>query len=262
MTEGFELEAAIEACYAAFRHCEAPHAPLDACTHCCMDPALEVQMRRLPLREITTQHFYGYNDAAKSAVQPTEELRYLIPRLLELVARGEEVHHSVELYLDRLGRREPGAFSSAEWASIQTLCEKLFAQRLTFYPWARPDQALMSSQFDLLLMFDIGGVDIAPMLAHWLATDTPESTLNYVASSFWNCWYYGSADVSNAFAGDRPDYRARVWAWLDDAGHRAVWAQRILQLELDSVPGFAQWQCGCRFTARELVEQTFDALTA
>lgn len=262
MTEVLELEAAIEACYAALRHCDAPHGPLDACTYCCMDPALEGQMRRLPLRQLTTQHFYGYNDAAKSAVQPTQELRYLIPRLLELVARGEEVHHSVELYLDRLGRRESDAFSATEWASIQTLCEKLFAQRLTFYPWARPDQALLSSQFDLLLMFDIGGVDIAQMLARWLATDTPESTLNYVASSFWNCWYHGGGEVRNAFADDRPEYRARLWAWLDDADHRAVWAQRILQLELDSVPGFAQWQCGCRFTARELVEQTFDALTA
>lgn len=84
-----ELEADIEACYRTFNKYTLPSTLLDVCTHCCMDEKLEAEMHRLPLRQIGRRHMYAYNDSAKSEVQPTPELRYLISRLLELVARGE-----------------------------------------------------------------------------------------------------------------------------------------------------------------------------
>ena len=255
-----ELEAAIEACYRTFQKCTLPGTLLDVCTHCCMDAQLEAEMHRLPLRQISQRHMYEYNGSAKSEVQPTPELRYLIPRLLELVARGEEVHHSTELYLDRLGRREADAFSPAEWQTIQHLCECLFAHRLSLYPWQKPAERWQDPLFDLLLMFAIGGVDIAPMLAQWRDADAPQSTLHYVESSYWNYWYYGGGRVNNAFADDRYAFQATMCAWLDSAENRAVFVQRILALDLDALPGFNSWCCGNRFTARELVEYTFDAL--
>lgn len=59
------------------------------------------------LRQLTTRHFYAYGDTAKSLVQPSSELRYLLPRLLELLAEGAELRHSTELILDRLGNCPP-----------------------------------------------------------------------------------------------------------------------------------------------------------
>jgi hypothetical protein len=255
-----ELEAAIEACYDTLRHCTLPAATLDVCLHCCMAPELEAEMHQLPLRQIGRAHIYAYNDTAKSEVQPTPELRYLIPRLLELVAGGEEVHHSTELYLDRLGRRQAGAFSATEWQAIECVCQGIFAHRLSLFPWQRNELRCGDQTFDLLLMFDIGGVDIQPMLQAWLATDTPQATLNFVESGYWDYWFEHDGDVGNPFASDRPAYRAQIRTWLESADTRATLAQRILALDLDALPGFSRWDCGCRLTARELVQNTFDAL--
>ena len=255
-----ELEAAIAACYRAFQKCTLPVYLLDVCTHCCMDPRLEAEMHRLPLRQIGQRHMYAYNDSAKSEVQPTPELRYLIPRLLELVARGEEVHHSTELYLDRLGRREVDAFSASEWQSIERVCQGIFTHRLSLAPWERNETGCPDPLFDLLLMFSIGGVDILPMLKVWASDASPQATLNYVESSYWNYWYHGGGRVSNAFGEDRGDFQALMRAWLERIETKATFAERILALDLDALPGFNSWDCGCRFTARELVEHTFDAV--
>ncbi|WP_123812215.1 hypothetical protein [Ottowia oryzae] len=257
-----ELEAAIEACYRTFNKCTLPSTLLDVCTHCCMDEKLEAEMHRLPLRQIGRRHMYAYNDSAKSEVQPTPELRYLIPRLLELVARGEPVHHSTELYLDRLGRRKADAFSLQEWASIERACQGIFTHRLTLYPWQRAEGRSLPSLFDLLLMFAMGGVDIAPMLARWHGADTPQGTLNYVASSYWDYWCHGGGAVRNAFGEDRGDFQTLMCAWLESAETKATFAQRILALDLDALPGFNSWNCGCRFTPRQLVENTFDAVAS
>src|SRR5258706_349774 len=92
--------AASQAPYQSFAGYRSPSVALDACVTCCMDADLEREMRRLPLRSLTEHHFYQYNDAAKSVVQPADEIKYLAPRMLELLAQGARLHHSTELYLD------------------------------------------------------------------------------------------------------------------------------------------------------------------
>ena len=257
-----ELEADIEACYRTFNKYTLPSTLLDVCTHCCMDEKLEAEMHRLPLRQIGRRHMYAYNDSAKSEVQPTPELRYLISRLLELVARGEEVHHSTELYLDRLGRRKADAFSLQEWASIERVCQGIFTHRLSLAPWERNETGCPDPLFDLLLMFSIGGVDVLPMLKAWACDASPQATLNFVESSYWDYWFEYSGEVGNPFASDRPAYRAQLRDWLESAETKATFAQRILALDLDALPGFNSWNCGCRFTPRQLVENTFDAVAS
>ena len=64
---------------------------------------------------------------------------------------------------------------------------------------------------------------------------------------------------------------------LDDLRHPAViallqehldWMRRtsppesVHALDLDALPGFNSWNCGCRFTPRQLVENTFDAVAS
>lgn len=113
------LQAALASTYECFGRYRLPGGLLDVCTACCMDAALEREMHKLPLRALSERHFYQYNDSAKSDVQPADEILYLLPRMLELLAQGAQLHHSTELYLDRVGRCEPGAFSSRERQVLQ-----------------------------------------------------------------------------------------------------------------------------------------------
>ncbi len=92
---GEPLRSAVADAYQALRHHKPPTQCLDVCLNCCMSPAVEREMRRLPLSELRGQHFYSYNTSAKSEIQPVEEILYLLPRMLELIADGEEVHHSI-----------------------------------------------------------------------------------------------------------------------------------------------------------------------
>ncbi|MBS9778182.1 MAG: hypothetical protein KGV50_05395 [Gammaproteobacteria bacterium] len=58
---------------------------LDVCTACCVDSKIEEEMRTLPLRDLTAQHYCQYNESAKGDKQPVDKFKYLLPRMLELI---------------------------------------------------------------------------------------------------------------------------------------------------------------------------------
>lgn len=85
------LQSAVRRAYDVFGAYVAPNQPLNVCTFCCMDEELEREMRAVPLRKLKRQHFYEYGTGAKSVDgQSADEVKYLLPRLLELLAAGEE----------------------------------------------------------------------------------------------------------------------------------------------------------------------------
>src|SRR5476651_2034056 len=112
------LSAAVAEAYRAFARHVAPAFPLDVCLACCCPVDVEQQLRQWPLARLTTGHFYEYNCSAKSEVQPAPEIGHLLPRMLELLAEGGEIHHSVELALDRLGRCPPQSWNESERAAL------------------------------------------------------------------------------------------------------------------------------------------------
>jgi hypothetical protein len=57
-----------------------------------MDAALEREMHMLPLRALSERHFYEYNNSVKSDVQPEDEILYFLPRMLELLTQGAQLH--------------------------------------------------------------------------------------------------------------------------------------------------------------------------
>lgn len=223
------LAAASQALYQSFAGYRSPSVALDACVTCCMDADLEREMRRLPLRSLTEHHFYQYNDAAKSVVQPADEIKYLAPRMLELLAQGARLHHSTELYLDRLGRCEPGSFSSQESAALQAFARAFFA--LGLEQWAEPDTSVFQGEeaFSFLLMWDYAGVPLQPLLDHWLTCDSESATLHFVDACFYE-FIWGGNCISNAFASDRNGYRATMEQWLSQTGNKKHWAEKLLQL--------------------------------
>lgn len=220
------LRAVVADAYRVFGRYKAPVFPLDACTPCCMSEELEQEMRQLPLARLGRAHFYEYNTSAKGLVQPVEEVRYLLPRLLDLMAQGVEVHHSIELSLDRLGRCAPGSFSAAEKIVLDRFARAYFQALLH---GVRLSGAWGSEALSVLLMFHIGGLATAPLLDLWLECDDPESTAQFVEEAY--CWFWEKGDYSNAFADDRPAFRQELREWILSPACAQRFVQKLLAPE-------------------------------
>ena len=111
-----DLQAAVIGCYRAFAKYKKPVRPLDVCLRCCVSEQIDKQLCEWPLKRLPAGHFYEYNGSAKSEIQEPGEVGYFLPRMLELLSEGHEIHHSIELSLDRLGRC-PAGCRRTPWAS-------------------------------------------------------------------------------------------------------------------------------------------------
>jgi hypothetical protein len=245
------MKAVIEDAYKVFGRYRTPSAPLDACTHCCMSAELERQMRELSLRKLTPLHFYEYNSAAKSEVQPAQEVLYFLPRMLELIAQGEEVHHSLELYLDRVGRCPPGSLEVTERAVLNRFALAYFANHL-----AVTRAQLLEDPLAVLLMFHIGGLDVQPLLDYWLRCEDPQSTVQYVDASYWHFWE--GRKVSNAFAEGRTQFQKQVSDWMLEPANRMNFVDKLVRPEFQKLIEL-QSDSG-RMPFKFLVDAVFDNL--
>ena len=253
-----ELDAAVQNLYVVFGGYPAPAFPLDVCLSCCVERQIERELRELPLRSLTARHFYQYNGSAKGAVQPVGEVKYLLPRLMELLAKGEHLHHSIELYLDRLGRCDPSALETGEREAIQRFALVHFRAGLDQWPIDSSSLFMGENAFSILLMWDIGGVDVSPLLAHWLSCDSETATLHYIDASYWDFWESGGA-FANAFSGERGSLKDRLRNWITAPGNRKVFAQRILALVEKSLPNDGPPASRCA-DLRQRAGEVFDAI--
>ena len=252
------LRTVVDAACATFKHHEPPKGTLDVCLGCCMDEELEREMRRMPLRQVTTRHFYEYNSSAKSREQPPEELLYFLPRMLELLALGEGLHHSTELYLDRLGNCPADALTPKERAAVDAFALAFFREGLG-HTGREPSPFDGSNAFDILLMFHKGSVDVQPLLAHWLNDERPSAVQHYAEASYWDFW--GKHEIQNAFAEDQPVFCETMKTWLLDAGDRQRFAQKILALDISTMGPPAHCTCGNCMGPRQILEAVFDLVS-
>lgn len=262
-TEQLELSTAmrdaVDELYRVFDSHSAPKHPLDVCTHCCMDAELEVEMRHLPLRQLTATHFYKYNASAKSAEQPADEIKYVLPRLLELLALGAELHHSTALQLQRLGNCAAENFSTKEREALDAYALCYFGEFLSQHDWQGVSNHSRDEVFDVLLMFDCGGVALQPLLEFWLKDGSTSATLHYISAGFYDFWK--DQCVHNAFATDRARFQEVLKTWLTDESHRRTFANRISKLDMNAIDQSAICYYGSRITPKEMAETVFDLIT-
>ena len=210
-----------------FRRYPTPPFPLGVCLACCVSPKIEKQLREWKPSMLTPYHLYEYNTSAKPLRQSVPELGHFLPRMFELMVAGHDIHHSTELFLVRLGNCPADTWRADERAAIDRFAIALFEVALrgatlpnAAHPW--PEDPLST-----LLMFDIGGVAIEPLLAAWLRCEHPMSTIQYVESTYWHFWE--DEMYSGAFAADRPAFRALLRDWLLDPESRRAFATKLLR---------------------------------
>lgn len=259
------LEAATQAVYCTFSAYRAPAiGALDVCTACCMDADLALQMSRLPLHQLTEKHFYQYNVSAKSQVQPADEIKYLAPRLLELLTEGARLHHSTELYLDRLGKCEPGSFSATEQSALQGFALAHFAQGLEEWSAGSDHPFQGENAFTILLMWAYARVPLEPLLERWLDCESDASTLHFVDACYWD-YVWNANQMGNAFASDQADYKRTMEQWLNTPATKARWTHKLMRL-VDQGPTSDWLPAGAcdhqRYPLPERISAVFDAMAA
>lgn len=223
------LRAALTIVYTAFGRYQAPERLRDSVPWC-IDEDVNQDMCTLPLRDLKTRHFYEYNTENQYAGQPANEIKYFIPRMLELVVNREEINHSPELFLQRLGQCEPDAISSDERVALEDFALAYFAWGLEQWPDLDSPVLPYGNAFTILLMWDIAGLDITPLLAYWLGHEGAAPTLHYVEATYWDYLKEGR-QVGMEFAKDRPQFRETLGGWLENANNKARFAERIRALK-------------------------------
>jgi hypothetical protein len=101
------------------------------CEGCCMDREIEADffnpsIRRLPLHYIRDWYSGAYDPNGV----PKETWAYLLPRLLEVLASGENVSDmGLEVSLDRFGTGNPENWSKTEWRILDNF-QKIFLREM------------------------------------------------------------------------------------------------------------------------------------
>lgn len=250
------LREAVARTYASFAHHRVAPLGLGVCP-CCVSEQVATELRDWALPRLEARHFYEYNTSAKPVTQSVSEIGHFLPRMLELVATGEDIHHSTELSLVRLGHCPADSWCEDERAALDSFALALFDSVLRgaalldgAAPWG--DDPLAT-----LLMFDIGGVDVDPLLEHWRRCDDPFAAIRFVEATYWNFW--PDENYDNSFAKDRAMFRRRLKAWVLESGCRRQFADRLVSPEFQCIA--ASRDSGVHVPFPLMVDAVFDHLT-
>jgi hypothetical protein len=215
----------------------------------CMTKEAEAELLRLPLRDIPsgllaeyTSSAHGWDDGKIAG-----DMRYFLPRYLELIAADDAPDH---MGLDICLRRIAGATWRAAWpkaetdvlerffdALVQESCGKL---RLVQWPvgWLLADEVK-----DVLTCAVTAGADAGRLLAAWRAAPDPGAALHFAQGRRNVSFKHGEWRFTSAYFEDMPQVEATIGAFLMsehvtariEAAFFAVDDPRLQQLLSDSL---------------------------
>lgn len=128
-----ELEKIIEQVYKLFENYKIKGS-LDVCKICCVTDEQEKLLISTPLRKLSVELLTIYNDSAKTEFQNANELKYFLPRMLELVTQFQFPSHSCEICLQRIGMVKKEEWKEKEYILIENFAEEFFIYCLSLYP--------------------------------------------------------------------------------------------------------------------------------
>lgn len=136
-----------------------------ACTACCLTPENDDIFFRVPRREMPITLLDDWYSAAFAAPASPDLRRYMLPRVLDLLAQGTELGLGFELMLQRFDTGTPELWTEAQNAAIAEFeAAFLDAQAVIPSPWGSLD--------DSLCMFALAGHDVDRLLARiWAWAD-------------------------------------------------------------------------------------------
>lgn len=171
-----QLEEIIEYSYSLFEKYTIG-STLGVCKRCCVSDADEAILINTPLREISSSDLrVGYFASARSySYQELLEMKYFLPRVLELVSNFDFPSVSVEEVFLRLTLNSPECWTNDELQLLSDFSVEFFKKCLSFYPYS-PDGDDLSSY---LTMFAVSDFQLKPILDAWTNAENIESTLQF-----------------------------------------------------------------------------------
>ena len=159
MQPGKNMMAIIERAYQVFKRYPVPR-NFDICGPCCVSPEEEWALYEVPLRKLSFAVLNIYNQSATSEEQDSNEIRYLLPRILELIAHGQYPGISDELSLRRVGGASPTSWLPAEYDLLTQFARQHVIDLLN----EAEDHARLAELEAILIMFHLAGLDVTPLL--------------------------------------------------------------------------------------------------
>lgn len=134
---------------------------LGVCTACCVQEEDAVLLKSLSPKVMSRDLIYEYLDAAAMPDDPLliHQMKYLLPRILELMVQGEELRHSTEITLSKC------SCGSAEWLPVEVEFMQRFA--LAYFAKQFASYGAAAQADDVFVMFHLTGLDVLPLLAYW-----------------------------------------------------------------------------------------------
>lgn len=199
------------------------------CVNCCMDPGIEADFLNHPARDLPLSYIRDWFFAAFTDDLGFAQMGWLLPRILELLAAGEEVVYTGnEVALARLPRTGfPENWPAPAVAIVNRFARGFLSLRI----------AEQSRDLDMwLCMFGEGGVEMPPLLA--LLDELDDAAL---ADLLHANWFEGSwSGIPFDAFWSREPARSQVWAWytsaeLDDRMARAGLAGNAKALQVSDL---------------------------
>jgi len=182
---------------------------LEVCLHCVTAEEVE-PLLKTPLREISKEMIYEYYSSAQSyGEQELYEMKYFLPRVLELLTKFEFPYHSVEISLSRFNL-EKNNFEIEEKDILNQFAKSYFALCLEIYPL--PDFENIDS---IIIMFGLAGFQLRPILEVWTEKFEKNRLLNL------NDFFLNQVDympykpfrLKNAFS--TKEINAEIFSWFE-----------------------------------------------
>lgn len=148
---------------------------LNVCSPCCVSEAQIQELVSTPVNELKTSLIYDYLDAVHYD-QTQGEIKHFLPRILELLVKGENIRHSTELILDKC-HCERAYWSEKELEFLRRFAAEFLRNILS----RSPNQSRVGAAMDYIVMFDLAGLDTWELLNIWVSENSFTSLEHFVA---------------------------------------------------------------------------------
>lgn len=196
------LQAAIEDLYRVFR--APPPERIEGCP-CCIDQSELRVLHTVPLRKLSSDDLCAFSSSALLTVGEEADVRYFLPRILELCALEPDGFPDIEIRLGKLGLMDWQAWPADERRAIGCFVrEWLEGLLLRDHGDVRQLDALVCGAA-------IAGLDVDAMLAR--IDQSPASAQTLFEDNSYSFWKHGGP--SNAFWPQMGPGREAFVRWLE-----------------------------------------------
>lgn len=227
------LKLIIDEFYQVFNY-PAPKNHLNVCLFCCVLDETEMEMRTLPLHKLTHKHFYEYNSSAKDEKERPNEIKYFLPRMVEIFSKGEKINFETELSFERIKNCSKESFTTQEWILWDKFANVYLDTLLKYYPYECFD-CVNENIFDVVLMFGMAHIDIKPFLQRWRDTDTYQAIAHYIHASWSAYWCNNGFDEHSDFWDYSDDFLQKMEEWIENPNNKNYFFHKIKQLDKNIV---------------------------